>query len=59
VAEEGGKPEFVRFLVLLFIVAAGSVGGYKFLDVSNPILGSDTTASKGPERLALAVPAPD
>ena len=32
VAEEGGKPEFVRFLVLLFIVTAGSVGGYKFLD---------------------------
>jgi hypothetical protein len=32
VAEEGGKPEFVRFLVLLFIVAVGTVGGYKFLD---------------------------
>lgn len=32
VAEEGGKPEFVRFLVLLFIVTVGSVGGYKFLD---------------------------
>jgi len=32
VAEEGGKPEFVRFLVLLFIVTAGSIGGYKFLD---------------------------
>jgi len=32
VAEEGGKPEFVRFLLLLFIVTAGSVGGYKLLD---------------------------
>jgi hypothetical protein len=32
VAEEGGKREFVKFLVLLFIVTAGSVGGYKFLD---------------------------
>ena len=32
VAEEGGKPGFVRFLVLLFIVIAGSIGGYKVLD---------------------------
>ena len=31
-AEDGGKPDFVRFLMLLFIVAVGTVGGYKFLD---------------------------
>lgn len=43
VAEEGGKREFVRFLVLLFAVAAGSVGGYKFLDSAGRVLHTSDT----------------
>jgi len=31
-AEEGGSRQFVRFLMLLLIVAAGAIGGYKLLD---------------------------
>jgi len=31
-AGEGGAQGFIRFLLLLFIVGVGSIGGYRFLD---------------------------